>query len=174
MQMELKTQRLRLVALRPDQLHWHLDVPERLEAELGCPISRDNVSPAVERAVGMKLANLSRVPEADYPWLTYWLVIVAGEPFGAGLAGFKGTPDAQGQVEIGYGIDPAYRGQGYTTEAVRALVDWAFAHPRCRSVHAPVHKDNPASSRVLAKCGFHVSHKTEDSLHWRIDAPPRE
>ena len=171
MQPEIETGRLRLVALRPDQLQAHIDAPDRLEAELGFPVSRDNVSPAVERAIGMKLAKMSRVPHAQHPWYTYWLVVVTGEPFGAGLAGFKGAPDAEGRVEIGYGIDPAYRNQGYTTEAVRALVAWAFDQPGCRSVHAPVLKDNPASSRVLAKCGFAVHHETEDSLFWQIDTP---
>ncbi len=46
-----------------------------------------------------------------------------------GEMGCKGGPDAAGTVEIGYGIIPAYRGQGYATEAVGALVDWAVRRP---------------------------------------------
>lgn len=39
-----------------------------------------------------------------------------------GIGGYKGEPDSQGVVEIGYGIAPAYRGKGYATEAALALI----------------------------------------------------
>jgi ribosomal-protein-alanine N-acetyltransferase len=52
-------------------------------------------------------------------------------------------------VEIGYGIDPAYRNRGYMTEAVRGLIDWAFRDPRCRSITAPnTERSNIASNHV--------------------------
>ncbi len=43
-----------------------------------------------------------------------------------GDGGFKGRPNDRGEVEVGYAIIEAYRGQGYATEAARAFVDWAF------------------------------------------------
>ena len=66
---------------------------------------------------------------------------------------FKGVaPD--GMVEIGYGTDPAFWNQGYTTEAVIALVNWALSQPGITRVEAETEPDNVASQRVLQKAGF--------------------
>ena len=56
-----------------------------------------------------------RMPYAsfgDHPWLTFWLIVINDQRVGAGMVGFKGAPNAAGESEIGYGIDPVYRGQG--------------------------------------------------------------
>lgn len=172
MKKEIQTERLNLIALTANQLHLLLDAPEQLEQQLGFPISRENIADPVRRAVGMKLAKMAAAAKELHPWCTYWLVVIAAVPYGAGLAGFKGAPDEDGIVEIGYGIDPAYRNQGYTTEAVQALIAWAFQDPACSSVIAPgTRKDNPASNRVLAKVGMRVYDEAEDALSWRIEKP---
>jgi RimJ/RimL family protein N-acetyltransferase len=169
---EIQTERLNLIALTPDQLRLILDAPERLEQELGLPISRTNVTAPVRRAIGLKLDRMSELPAERHPWYTYWLIVVSSGPYGAGLAGFKGEPDQDGTVEIGYGIDPDYRDRGYTTEAARALIAWAFEHPACRAIIAPeTRKDNPASNRVLAKLGMYVYAETGETLSWRIEKP---
>src|SRR5688572_15551606 len=58
-----------------------------------------------------------------------WLVIHSGAQTVIGDAGFKGKPDANGTVDIGYGIIPSYRRQGFGYEAARGLRDWAFMQP---------------------------------------------
>jgi RimJ/RimL family protein N-acetyltransferase len=71
---------------------------------------------------------------------------------------YRGTaePAGSGVVEIGYTIFPAARGQGYATETVRALVDWAFATRAVSTVLAAVAEDNAASLAVLDRVGdFH-------------------
>ena len=167
---ELQTKRLRLLALTVQQLGLYLTHPDRLEKELGFPISRSNITDRVRGAIQMKLAKMALASEEVHAWYTYWLVVVADEAYGAGLAGFKGYPNGAGEAEIGYGIDPNYQNQGYTTEAVRAMIAWAFLNPDCRSVVAPdTAKSNPASNRVLEKVGMHVYGETDDALSWRID-----
>jgi RimJ/RimL family protein N-acetyltransferase len=80
------------------------------------------------------------------------------------------APGQLEEVEIGYGIDPAYRNRGYMTEAVRGLIDWAFRDPRCRSITAPsTERSNIASNRVLEKVGMRVSGETDEALDWRLD-----
>lgn len=173
LQNKIRTGRLILIALTVDQLRLYLDAPEKLERELGFPVSRDNLTAPARHAIAMKLAKMSTVSADLHPWYTYWLfVVITAEPFGAGLVGFKGAPDPDGTVEIGYGIDTAYRNCGYTTEAARALIAWAFQSPDCRSVIAPnTRRDNPASNRVLAKVGMHVHDETGDALSWRMERP---
>jgi RimJ/RimL family protein N-acetyltransferase len=56
-------------------------------------------------------------------------------------------------VEVGYIFAPAYGGQGYATEAVRALLDLAFGELGARRVVARVDERNTASRRLLERLG---------------------
>lgn len=56
------------------------------------------------------------------------------------------------QSEIGYWVAPVYWNTGLATRAVRALVD---ANPlKSDTMFGSVFQDNPASARVLIRCGF--------------------
>ncbi len=165
----LATQRLTLIPLTPTHLRWYLTQPAQLEAELGVPVSRAVVTASVHRAIEMKLAKMARADPPSHAWYTYWLIVLAEIPFGAGLAGFKGAPDEHGQVEIGYGIDPAWAGHGYTTEAVRALLEWAFQDSTCLAVVAlHTRKQNLGSLRVLAKVGMTIYAEATDTYDLRV------
>ena len=167
---ETQSKHLNLIPLTLKQLDLYLADPQQLEQELGFPISRSVLTERVQRAIEIKVSKMTRVEERVHTWYTYWLVVVAKEPFGAGLVGFKGYPSEAGEVEIGYGIAPRCQGKGYTTEAVKALITWAFEEPDCKSVVAPdTKKRNVASNRVLEKVGMHVYEETDDALFWRLD-----
>ncbi len=56
--------------------------------------------------------------------------------------------------ELGCWLGLAYWGQGYATEAVHALIDYAFADCAHDVLQAGARVANPASRRVLEKCGF--------------------
>ena len=56
--------------------------------------------------------------------------------------------------EIGYWLGARYWGKGYATEAVRALIDHAFTDLEHQALQSSVRVTNPASRRVLEKCGF--------------------
>jgi L-amino acid N-acyltransferase YncA len=168
-QLTISTDRLRLIALSREQLRLCRDDPGRLGQDLGLSLSGDSFGEPVPRAIDMKLEKMAAAPVDRHPWYTYWLMAVKTVACGAGLAGFKGEPDAQGAVEIGYGIAPAFRRQGYTTDAVQALIAWAFQDPACRTVWADVEKGNVASSRVLAKAGMEVYGENDQVYCWRIE-----
>ncbi|MDZ7960799.1 MAG: GNAT family N-acetyltransferase [Aulosira sp. DedQUE10] len=70
------------------------------------------------------------------------------------LLAVKGKPDAQGTVELGYEVVPKYRHQGYTFEAVQALVDFAFTQPELKRIIAHAPQDILASCRILEKLGM--------------------
>lgn len=57
-------------------------------------------------------------------------------------------------LELGYWIGEPYWRQGYATEAAHALVDLAFRETRLQVLHVSVRVINPASRRVIHKCGF--------------------
>jgi RimJ/RimL family protein N-acetyltransferase len=166
---EILTSRLRLVALTLDQLDQCLVDPVRLGPELGVTVSPHLVDGPARRATGFKMKKMCKAATESHPWYTFWLVVVATEHHGVGLAGFKGDPNERGEVEIGYGIDTAFRNRGYTTEAVKALIAWAFQDPACKAILADTLKDNAASSRVLAKAGMQIYHETDEGLCWKVE-----
>jgi RimJ/RimL family protein N-acetyltransferase len=61
--------------------------------------------------------------------------------------------DTQGP-EIGYWLGVQHWGKGYATEAVRALIDYGFDELDHAALHAGARVTNPASRRVIEKCGF--------------------
>lgn len=58
------------------------------------------------------------------------------------------------ELELGYILAPSASGKGFATEAVSAFIDTIFNLTRGRAIHANTRTINPASRRVLEKCGF--------------------
>ncbi len=164
----LETKRLCLLPLSMSQLRDCLENRERLAQELSVIIPAAIFDDPVPRAIGMKLAKMANAATATHVWYTYWLVIVRNDAVGAGLIGFKGAPDAQGEVEIGYGIDAEFRNQGYATEAAAALLDWALAQPKCMAVISWTDTTNQPSIRVLEKAGMTRTGERDGRYHWRM------
>ena len=57
-------------------------------------------------------------------------------------------------ADIGYELDPDYWGQGYATEAARAMVQFGFRELGLQRLTSWCIADNAASARVLARLGF--------------------
>jgi [ribosomal protein S5]-alanine N-acetyltransferase len=57
-------------------------------------------------------------------------------------------------AEIGYWLGESYWGRGIASEALRALTDYAFEEYNLVRIYAHVFESNPASMRVLEKCGY--------------------
>ena len=56
--------------------------------------------------------------------------------------------------ELGYWLGVPYWGKGFATEALHAVIDYAFDDLDHAALHAGTRVTNPASRRVLEKCGF--------------------
>jgi [ribosomal protein S5]-alanine N-acetyltransferase len=153
---QLETPRLTLLAFSLTQLETYVSCLPALSKELGFPLLGNPNQVGVARPIQLKLNIMRALPESDRLWVTYWLIILRQEPVGVGLIGFKGPPDALGQVEIGYGIDAEYQNKGLMTEAIRGLAGWAFQQPGCRVIIAEVLKTNTASIRVQQKVGANL------------------
>lgn len=64
--------------------------------------------------------------------------------------------------EIGYGIAPAYRRQGYASEAMRQIIRWLDEDVGADEIVAGCHMENGASVRTLLKLGFLLDGSTPD------------
>lgn len=58
------------------------------------------------------------------------------------------------KTEVGYWCRSSCAGQGYVSEAVRALVGYAFHHLSAVRVELITDEENTASRRVAERCGF--------------------
>jgi RimJ/RimL family protein N-acetyltransferase len=159
--------RLELIPLSRSQLEICLVDLSSLEQQLGLMIARDFFTERVQRAISMKIEKMRETDESRHVWLTYWLIVVKETNIGAGMLGFKGYPNAEGSTEIGYGIDPAYQGKGYMSEAVQALIEWAFTHPFVSS-----QKEGETSRRFLQKTWLNRSNLRDGvSIEWAFTHP---
>ncbi|MDA7948487.1 MAG: GNAT family N-acetyltransferase [Hyphomicrobiaceae bacterium] len=61
-----------------------------------------------------------------------------------------------GEHEVGYWIGEPFWGNGYATEAARAVIDYAFANLSISLLNSRCRVVNEASRRVLVKCGFQL------------------
>jgi ribosomal-protein-alanine N-acetyltransferase len=151
---QLQTKRLKLVALTIEEVFAMVD---SMDASEKAQLSAD------------WLAKLHSATVAD-PWLHGFSIIQRDSGETVGTAGFKGPPSADGTVEIAYGIEPDYQGNGYATEAAQALVNYAFTNGPVSIVVAHTLPQLNASGGVLTKCGFQRVGEVvdpEDGLVWR-------
>ena len=73
----------------------------------------------------------------------------------ADVLGVCGIAKRDGEEpEIGYWLGVGFWGRGYATEAARGVIDHAFGDLGCDCLAGGARVSNPASRRVLEKCGF--------------------
>ena len=97
-----------------------------------------------------------------------WMIVLEGNRTIIGDIGFKGTPDENGDVEIGYGIIDEEQGKGYGFEATKAMVDWAFSQDKVKSVKADCFINNIPSIRILEKVGMNETKRDDQLIYWEI------
>jgi RimJ/RimL family protein N-acetyltransferase len=73
---------------------------------------------------------------------------------GGAVIGACGLDVRQAGQEIGYWLGVPFWGKGYASEAAQAVIDYAFREHRFEALLAGARITNPASRRVLEKCGF--------------------
>lgn len=70
------------------------------------------------------------------------------------IIGACGIATQDGMPDVGYWLGVKYWGKGYATESVRALIDFGFTELCHEALQAGARVTNPASRRILQKCGF--------------------
>jgi [ribosomal protein S5]-alanine N-acetyltransferase len=103
------------------------------------------------------------------------VLILKAEALAVGTIGFKNAPTESKEVEIGYGINASHWGQGLASEAVSALVNWAFETNYATRVTAKTAVNNLASGRVLeknrfTKIGADYDPEDGDLIVWMLEA----
>ncbi len=87
-----------------------------------------------------------------------------GENMVIGTCGFYSFDEGFHRAETGYELHPAYWQPGIMSEALRAILSFAFATMGLHRIEAVVDEGNERSQRLLRKLGF--TH--EGTLHYII------
>ena len=116
----------------------------------------------------IKIIWLKRIPSA-WPLATMWLIVYKKECRLVGEIGFKKPPGTKKTIEIGYNTCANDRGQGYMTEAVEQLIQYAFTQDTydVRTITALTLPKNIASQRVLMKNHFNKVPKFSRYICWK-------
>ncbi|MEK9198393.1 GNAT family N-acetyltransferase [Ureibacillus sp. FSL E2-3493] len=98
-----------------------------------------------------------------------WFVIEKETNQIVGDIGFKGKPNLENTVEVGYGILPSFQNKGYATEAVRELLNWAFFNSNVTKIVAECIEDNDSSIRVLEKLNMEKVGLQNHMIKWQLE-----
>lgn len=106
----------------------------------------------MKKAYEEMIAFMKKAPDME-EWTSDWRIVLKGGRVIGGI-GFKGAPDEEGKVEVGYGINEEFRCHGYAAEALGAIMNWCFEQPGVQCVQAQTDPENRISQKVLRKNGF--------------------
>lgn len=149
---DLKTARLRLVAITPAMLKADEAADGSLARTLGAEVTAEWPPEHWEPHVYHFIEKQYEDEPRTRGWHRYVLL-----PKGRGwvLIGAVGAfPKLEGDAEIGYSTIPSYQRQGYGTEAARALVEWLLTQKDVKTVSAQTYPRLPESIKVMERCGM--------------------
>ncbi|MGA8164027.1 MAG: GNAT family N-acetyltransferase [Waddliaceae bacterium] len=153
--MRLETERLIVREFREEDLEEFAPIladPKVMEYSLSGPLSRDEAQQYLQHRI------LDHYEEWGYG---FWAIVSKKTMKIIGLAGPKQeTVDDENCVEIGYRIASSEWGNGYASEAVKTIRDYAFFHLDLDRVIAIIEPENAGSLRVAEKAGFTFSKMT--------------
>ncbi|WP_018476756.1 GNAT family N-acetyltransferase [Pontibacter roseus] len=112
------------------------------------------------------IKRLELVPEPT--GFESWMIVLRQNATVIGDAGFKGPPNAEGAVDIGYSIIEQEQQRGYALETARALVEWAFRQPEVKAVTANCLLENAPSARILQKLGMEEIIRDDEVIYWKL------
>lgn len=164
--MIIETQRLSLIPLTERQLKlWIEDIPA-LEYELGC-VYRAEPLTSIFLDIVKQQYEIVKKDNSNYLYYTFWFIILKTDKAVVGSADFKSIPNEKGEVEIGYGLGKKFEHNGYMTEVVKAMCEWALSQEEVSCVIAETERHNRASHHVLERCGFRL-YKLKENLWWKL------
>ena len=86
-------------------------------------------------------------------------------PFGQ-LSSFGGTPHRTPEVGLFWALFPRHWGNGYATEAARAMVSYAFDELELARIVATTENDNLRSIAVMKRLGMTLERNPSAEPHW--------
>lgn len=168
-------QRITLLPQTPEHFRALLEGTDAYERRFGIRVAEGVREFLAGPEVSAEFLERLKGPATADPWKDGFAVVHIADNIVIGQCSFTGPPSVDEIVEIAYGIAPGYRNRGHAGEAAQALIAYAIASGRVRTIRAHTLPQPNASTRVLTKCGFtllgEVTHP-EDGVVWRWEMQP--
>jgi RimJ/RimL family protein N-acetyltransferase len=164
--LKIKTERLIIYLLKPSQLDTLVEDINSFEKENNIKYRGEVIEGLFKKFVYDQLET-SKKDIDNYCWSSLWLLTQKENNTAVGSISFKGSPNNEGEVEIGYGLGKDFEHKGYMTEGVKAVCDWALKQSNVFQITAETDADNIPSQRILQRCGFEKI-KEKDTILWRL------
>lgn len=165
----IETERLILKPLTYEQLVKYIKCDNSLEVELKLNETSRTISPELKEAFEQTILPNVADKSKNYLYSTLWTAISKIDNKMVGDLCIVGEPNADGEIEIGYGTYDEFQNKGFMTEIVRGIVEWAKTQPKVKSIVASTDKTNTASFKVLKKNNFIKIGETEILGNWKLE-----
>ena len=83
-----------------------------------------------------------------------WAIVHAESRSMIGTCGFTRILPEERAAEIGYVLNPSFRGKGYAREALSAVLNFGFATLGLHRIYARIIRENQPSIRLAEACGM--------------------
>ncbi len=93
-----------------------------------------------------------------------WILTLKSDSTKIGTCGFHCWDTVIDCVDVGYDLQPEYQGQGFMSEALCAILDFAKNEMKVSRVNAHIYIDNIESIRLAERFGFTFHGETEICL----------
>ena len=164
----IETKRIKLVPLSSDQLIIYINDYQLLEKELGLNHTERIISTELKEALQVNILPSVKNKNDNYLFSTLWTVIDKEHNRMVADICFKGEPDDDGEVEIGYGTYNEYQGKGFMTETIKAISKWVFKQEKVKYIYAETDKKNNASEKVLVRNNFIKVGEKNNLYLWKL------
>ena len=95
-------------------------------------------------------------------WFVRWMVLKEHREI-IGSISFHGAPNENGMIEIGLGVSPKFRRQGFAYEALAGMWSWVCAQEGIETLRYTVSATNTASIALVKKFGFiHIGQQMDE------------
>ncbi|WP_323741899.1 GNAT family N-acetyltransferase [Salinibacillus xinjiangensis] len=161
----ITTDRLKLITFTVDMMCASLQGKEAFEKISNYYVDDEYPMEDYKQLLPYKIDRFQQFPE-EMEW--EGIIIHRDSQTIMGDMGFKGGPNSEGVMDLGYSIVTSYQGKGYATEMAKAMVEWGLRQPRVNRITASCDESNLPSIRVLEKAGFKRVGKEEQEIYWSI------
>jgi len=165
----IETERLILKPLNYEQLLKYIKCDNSLEVELNLNETSRTISSELKEAFEQTILPNVADNSKNYLYSTLWTAISKIDNKMVGDLCIVGGPNANGEIEIGYGTYDEFRNKGFMTEVVSGIIEWAKTQPEIKSIVASTDKTNNASFKVLEKNSFIKIGETKTLFNWKSE-----
>jgi [ribosomal protein S5]-alanine N-acetyltransferase len=138
--------------------HWTKDdLPLALDVWGDSAVTRFVGGPFTPEQVAQRLDR--EIASQNTCGIQYWPIFLLDTSEHVGCAGMRIYDLKEKIYAMGFYLCPKFWGQGFSTEAGRAVIAYAFDALGASALFAGHHPENAASKKVLAKLGFQFTHK---------------